>query len=33
MTDGIDENDLETIFNALSKRQENISNIKETQDE
>jgi DNA-binding MarR family transcriptional regulator len=33
MTDGIDENDLETVFKSLLKMQENISNIKETQDE
>lgn len=31
MMDGIDKNDLETVFKSLLKMQENISNIKETQ--
>jgi DNA-binding MarR family transcriptional regulator len=33
MMDGIVENDLETVFKSLLKMQENINNIKETQDE
>jgi DNA-binding MarR family transcriptional regulator len=33
MMEGIDKNDLETVFKSLLKMQENITNIKETQDE